>query len=481
MDNNISQNETLTFKDNDKLGREEFANNLETLIEQELSFGEKGLVISLNGSFGSGKSYFLNMWKNKIIQDEELSAEMNELVKSTETNFKKLQFKQTIIINAWKEDFCNNPMLSIISAIVNNHKNNPKFVDKIKEFSKDAMWFLTGSLSGVLSQAVLVDIKGGLDYKAQKQHERIDSIDKIKGNLIDQHIARIQQLESFKSLLSNEFNKESPALILIDELDRCKPDYAVEYIETIKHLFDIPGIIFVIAIDRNHIKSTVKKLFGSGIDFENYYLKFVNFEVSMPEIDNLDFKNYINKRMSHFFNNNDKDRKTLFNIGNKDLIDNIVILMKNLPMQPRQIEHALRLLSYIFSVSFSLKENSTIKIDYIAGTIFMICIKLTRPNLYHNLAKGTAELDMLVKTLDLLVDDHNHFWKAFSIASSGIPYLDEANEQLNLGILYEDRSHLEIKINKFKERLDTRYSRETTNHFQHIYEKIESGSQFIKN
>ena len=52
-------------------------------------------------------------------------------------------------------------------------------------------------------------------------------------------------------------------VFLIDELDRCRPTYAVETIEKIKHLFSVPGIIWVLVMNKEQIESSIQKVYGT--------------------------------------------------------------------------------------------------------------------------------------------------------------------------------------------------------------------------
>lgn len=67
-------------------------------------------------------------------------------------------------------------------------------------------------------------------------------------------------------------------------MDRCSPDYAVRTLEVLKHFFDVSGFVFVLAIDENHLKNSVKCLFGTE-NFEGYKRKFINNTFLLPHPD----------------------------------------------------------------------------------------------------------------------------------------------------------------------------------------------------
>src|SRR5262249_37550885 len=73
-----------------------------------------------------------------------------------------------------------------------------------------------------------------------------------------------------------------PIIFITDELDRCRPPYALELLEKIKHLFSVEGLVFVLAIDRHQLGESVKCLYGQGMDTDNYLRRFIDLEYRLP-------------------------------------------------------------------------------------------------------------------------------------------------------------------------------------------------------
>jgi hypothetical protein len=78
-------------------------------------------------------------------------------------------------------------------------------------------------------------------------------------------------------------------VIVIDELDRCRPNYAIQVLEKIKHLFSIPGIVFVLGIDREQIGFSIETLYGKGMDVTGYLSRFIDIDYHLPEPDRRKF------------------------------------------------------------------------------------------------------------------------------------------------------------------------------------------------
>ena len=75
---------------------------------------------------------------------------------------------------------------------------------------------------------------------------------------------------------------DHPMIVIVDELDRCRPSYAVEMLEVIKHLFDVDNVLFVLAVNRNQIDQSVKTLNGTPEDPESYFRRFFDAELRLP-------------------------------------------------------------------------------------------------------------------------------------------------------------------------------------------------------
>jgi len=78
--------------------------------------------------------------------------------------------------------------------------------------------------------------------------------------------------------------------VFIDELDRCRPDFAVRLIERIKHFFETPNVVFVLLIHREQLNRAIAGVYGPSTDGAAYLSKFVHFFFTLPAADN---KHYI--------------------------------------------------------------------------------------------------------------------------------------------------------------------------------------------
>ncbi len=102
----------------------------------------------------------------------------------------------------------------------------------------------------------------------------------------------------FKDNLKN-LSSEKKIIIFIDELDRCRPDFAIETLEIVKHYFDIPNIVFVLSLDIEQLSHSIATCYGQNMDSSGYLRRFIDFQVNIP-------KAKLNGEMLKGFESNDK-------------------------------------------------------------------------------------------------------------------------------------------------------------------------------
>jgi len=256
---------------NCKLSRQKNANIICKLIENHPS----GFVLALNNKWGTGKTTFVQMLQRQL--------ELNAFA--------------TIYFNAWEQDNETNPLNVFVGEFTELlGKGKEKKLDKlIKNASLIAKKTIPAILKGVSSKFV--------GDKAIE--EVIDAFAKGATDVfkkdVDAYLERKKAIGTFKNELTlfvNELTPGKSLVIFIDELDRCRPDYSVQLLEQIKHIFTIQNIIFVLSIDKNQLSNAIKGYYGSDlIDTEDYLKRFIDFEYSLPEPE---FKVYYRFLLGHY-------------------------------------------------------------------------------------------------------------------------------------------------------------------------------------
>jgi hypothetical protein len=362
----MSESTGLTFEANDRLRLKPFSEKLEAYLMVEHDFVEGSLVVSLNAPFGGGKSTFLSMWKS-------------DLDKRRENNDPP---PKAIIVNAWESDYCGEPLLSIINGLITAIKEDgsakkEKEVSRLHEAAKDVGWFFTGIANNLASKWIGIDPAAAGKFAEEKKGERKLNIP----DFISLYEERTKALGHLKGTLKDIFGGESPkAFIFIDELDRCRPDYAIHYLETIKHVFDIHGLVFLLAIDYGQLESSAKSLFGENLKFPDYFRKFSHRTLALPEptesgLQDLSFA-YVGRYVQR-----ENKRTSLLN-PNYDSVKIIVDLVTALKMPPRQIQEMFRIVGHLLA-TIDQRYRGQIHVYVGIGAIFMSALKVANPEMYR--------------------------------------------------------------------------------------------------
>lgn len=111
-----------------------------------------------------------------------------------------------------------------------------------------------------------------------------DEVEKLVKDLLQNYAADKQSIQGFKDVLTDFANEAAdPIVIFLDELDRCRPDFAVRTLERIKHFFDVPKVVFVLLINRAQLVAAIKGLYGARLDAEGYLAKFIQLQLVLPK------------------------------------------------------------------------------------------------------------------------------------------------------------------------------------------------------
>lgn len=246
--------------DDDLLNLKSIAETLSNIISNT----KDPFVYSINSPYGTGKTFFLRRLHCLLEQKDCL----------------------VVSYNAWESDFYSDPISALISELSTQ-------ID-YKKFNNIEKEGILKSLKNI-SLELSVGIPGfGISGSNDKKTKLSDNYQKHK-----------KRKEKFiKTLIEFTEKLQFPLVFIIDELDRCRPDYAIQTLEIIKHFFNIPNITFVIGVDRKQIESTVRVLYGSNIDVccDEYLRKFIDQDFYLPKLSSTTYiKNLCKKHLTSFF------------------------------------------------------------------------------------------------------------------------------------------------------------------------------------
>lgn len=225
-------------------------------------------TIAIDGKWGAGKTFFVKQCKYILdhLKDEEtldVKIKDNILNKiTTKPNYK------TIYFDSWKNDNEIDPLVSLTKCIMSaNKKTNVKvIIDKIAPLL-DTILRVSAMFQSNIRE--LKDIKDILQINdTRSEIEKLnDEFDKLIGN-------------------------GERLVIFIDELDRCRPSYAVNLLERIQHCFTNDKITFVFSVNLAELSKTVRKFYGNDFNGDGYLQRFFDIVLPIPEPDLTNYYGY---------------------------------------------------------------------------------------------------------------------------------------------------------------------------------------------
>jgi len=268
---NIKHQEIVIEPDNPfancKLDRQKYSKVLTGIIE---AYSE-GFVLAINNKWGTGKTTFIRMWEQDL----------------------KNKGFQTVYFNAWENDFENNPLVALMGELktLTNKPIDPAFQKILKKAS-----ILSKHIIPIVAQSVVdkyIDTKGVKDAIV----EASKGVANLFENDVNEYSNKKKSIQEFRTELSHfiaNTNNGKPLIFIIDELDRCRPNYSVSILEQIKHFFSIPDIVFILSIDKEQLGNAVRGVYGSDrIDSNEYLKRFIDIEYSIPEPEKDIFYKYL--------------------------------------------------------------------------------------------------------------------------------------------------------------------------------------------
>lgn len=227
--------------------------------------------IAIDGKWGSGKTFFvlhvqmlMNSFNNSVesLSEEEKCEIKNAFSKDIRGDKNRLLKPEVCVYyDAWSNDNDEDPILSLVYEIIKETAQYYPFkkgTDCMKTVSLIVNFFTGKNVVGLV----------------ELMRER-DPLSELKSNK-EIHVLVKDFLDS---LLYGQGNR---LIIFIDELDRCRPEYAVRLLERIKHYFSNDRITFVFSLNISELQHTVKRYYGEGFDACRYLDRFFDYRIALP-------------------------------------------------------------------------------------------------------------------------------------------------------------------------------------------------------
>jgi hypothetical protein len=244
-------------------------------------------VLNLNANWGQGKSFLIEKWVEDLKQAK----------------------YPVVLFDAWKNDFSKDPLVGFIAEL---EKALGPWLDYVAPAQA-----LMANVMGTAKKLIGIGTRLFAGPIAGEIVEKITGLDGIDGSIADQagkladkalsqHRETRRLIEEFKTNLRAlietieqqqkhdlECDVQLPLYIFVDELDRCRPTYAIELLENIKQLFGVRGVFFIIATNKEQLCHSIGAVYGSGFDSSSYLGRFFDQEYTLPEPNNRQYAKFL--------------------------------------------------------------------------------------------------------------------------------------------------------------------------------------------
>ena len=359
----------------DALGRKAFAKPLTDLVN---SAGDAPFCIAVDGEWGSGKTFFLKRW----------GAEFSEQGK-------------VIYFNAWGDDFHADPLTAIIGQLSDSLENGVlnEICDSVKENWKALATNAVLRCSG--SGCVSSDFQTAAGKTVEEYLEARRSIDTLQ--------KRLQELAD-----ATWEKTEKPLVFVVDELDRCRPTFAIELLERVKHVVGVPGIVFVFGVNQKGLEKSIQSVYGE-IDAADYLHRFFDVGMTLPKTKASDYCRYlINHEIAEAITKSSVHSGRYGAMGWKSdwafVLEHMPTMVNYMGLSLRQVEQAVRMLLVVLRSKEIAKEP---RVSHFEGKLAVfILLKVKNRDLYERCINGDC-------TAKEAMDDMLHFLSWENVRKDG--------------------------------------------------------------
>ncbi|MDP2504466.1 P-loop NTPase fold protein [Oceanobacter sp. 3_MG-2023] len=378
----MSEQEDLTFEFRDDFKRVGIADKVITLLTTPI--GISPMVI--DGDWGTGKTEFCQKLIHKF--------------RSEHGRYR------LVYVDAFQADHADDPLMTVLAAVAGEALEGEAkrtFLQKaIPVVRYGLQTAFKASVSHVLKENA-DDIADGLEKHLQDSANK--AIDASVAAVLKDHEKAQQNLKALQATLADQVTADSPIVIFIDELDRCRPDFAVQMLEVIKHTFDVVNVKFVLVTNTKQLRAAINHRYGPLVDAQRYLDKFLKFSVRLPaDVSGRVGYGYGENRLLasvKHYSNLVSSSGILAGTGlgqtDKEYFTFASELIQVNQLSLRQVETFTRYLEVYHSLSRGLAPDETAGLRLLR--LFGVFVSCFSPDVYDNIQSGCTNADVIAPLL----------------------------------------------------------------------------------
>ena len=360
---------------NDALNRKASAEILTEFIKSS----NEPIVICIDAPWGQGKTTFLRMWE-QYLKDNSIP---------------------TLYFNAWENDFSNDALICLIGEISSSITELSKNGDETK--ARQYLTLVKNLGINLVKKSIPVAAKiataGIINFDELTEEALAELAESAVKEQLESYEKSKKTISTFKSTLSDFAlsisSKESPKplVFIIDELDRCRPNFAIEILEKAKHFFSVENIIFVLGADKEQLGSSIKSIYGNDVNVNGYLRRFIDIDYVFPSPNKGLFVNHLFEKFLFHDYFSKKTHPELVYEGKQSLII-FTDMFEILQLTLREQEHCCSLLS------LSMRTTPHDKHLFPLFLCFLIVLKVKSPNIYKKFINNDLSPLQLIDDLN---------------------------------------------------------------------------------
>lgn len=357
-------------------------------------------VFAVDSMWGAGKTTFIRIW----------------------AQFLRNQGFPVIEYNAWSTDYSKDPFLALSTEINEGIRkcSGTTYTDQINKMVDATV----DVVRWVAPIAVRVGMPELLDFDPNAEK----GVAQGSATFIKEKLAAYgkgkETVTEFRQTLSQtatavaESHDYRPLVVLIDELDRCRPSYAVELLEIAKHLFTVDHIVFVLAINRSELSNSIRALYGSSFNAEGYLRRFFDVNFRLPEPDRQRYVNALLNRIGieKYFERTQDEKAS----GDIVIVRDLLQSFFGAPdLDFRSIAQAIHHLGLVYG---SLRDD---RFSFANSTTVALILRTIDLDLYYRFTRGEVSDSEVVDavynrpgTNDLRSADSSHVFEAVIVTAA---------------------------------------------------------------
>jgi hypothetical protein len=384
MTEEIEQDQT-NFWEKDRLSREAEAQLVQNYMLRRLESRSnnnepRSYVLNIDAPWGSGKTFFLKC----------LQAEM------------KAKGYLVAYVNAWEHDHGDDAMLPILSSIKDSLAGSSTEVSRssaeamVKTGGKIVVHLAKGALNQLTKKYLGAELGDFSEVALDTANEVVEVLADKAIKEIDERVRLVKLFhEELKNLIDElgvQSEKKKQLFVFIDELDRCRPTYAIETLERVKHILNADGLAFIIATDTQQLAASVSKVYGQDFDGKTYLRRFFDRQYQLNETSKVEI---IRESVTNWSNNNRVSIPRWFNT----IPEFMTKLVDGFRLTARD---TIQLIAILDDIIITWPTNLSIELSYLAP---LAAFYHSNRKLFEELNQGNPAAERLQKIKEVMAWD----------------------------------------------------------------------------